>query len=195
MKTLVFFGAARENGHTKQMITLLLEHLDGEVDIVDAYRSNIAPCKDCRYCYHKRGCSIKDDMQPIYDKIDAADNIVFASPVYFHSVTGPLKCAIDRLQMYWAARIRKDAPTEHTQNGAMLLVGGAPVFAPQFDGAKIVLNGVFGDLKANNIGEVLFSNSDRESLNASPEIAQKIIALAKKMNDAYKEQNSKGEHI
>lgn len=30
MKTLVIIGAARKNGHTRQMVDLFLEHLDGE---------------------------------------------------------------------------------------------------------------------------------------------------------------------
>ena len=46
---------------------------------------------DCRYCWHKKGCSIKDGMRDIYQKIEEADNIVLASPMYFHSITGGIK--------------------------------------------------------------------------------------------------------
>ena len=42
MKTLVIMGAARKNGHTRQMVDLFLEHLDGEKEIVDAYRRGTA---------------------------------------------------------------------------------------------------------------------------------------------------------
>ena len=41
MKTLVIMGAARKNGHTRQMVDLFLEHLDGEKEIVDAYRTAV----------------------------------------------------------------------------------------------------------------------------------------------------------
>ena len=51
MKTLVIFGAARQKGHTKQMVDLFLEHLDGEKEIIDAYRTDVKPCMDCRYCW------------------------------------------------------------------------------------------------------------------------------------------------
>ena len=47
MKTLVIFGAARQKGHTKQMVDLFLEHLDGEKEIIDAYRTDVKPCMDC----------------------------------------------------------------------------------------------------------------------------------------------------
>jgi len=41
VKTLVIIGAARKNGHTRQMVDLFLEHLDGEKEIVDAYRTEV----------------------------------------------------------------------------------------------------------------------------------------------------------
>ena len=64
MKTLVITGAARKNGHTNQMVQLFLGTLGGEYTVIDAYRAeNIAPCKDCRYCWHKKGCSIHDGME------------------------------------------------------------------------------------------------------------------------------------
>ena len=36
VKTLVIIGASRKNGHTRQMVVLFLEHLDGEKEIIDA---------------------------------------------------------------------------------------------------------------------------------------------------------------
>ena len=49
MKTLVIMGAARKNGHTRQMVDLFLEHLDGEKEIVDAYRTEVQLYKSLRY--------------------------------------------------------------------------------------------------------------------------------------------------
>ena len=73
MKTLVITGAARKNGHTNQMVKLFLDTLGGEYTIIDAYRAeNIAPCKDCRYCWHKKGCSIHDGMDEVYRLLEEA---------------------------------------------------------------------------------------------------------------------------
>ena len=38
MKTLVITGAARQKGHTNQMVKLFLDTLGGDYDIIDAYR-------------------------------------------------------------------------------------------------------------------------------------------------------------
>lgn len=183
MKTLIFFGAARKNGHTKKMVDLFAANLEGDVEIIDCYREkNISPCLDCRYCWKTKGCSVKDDMQEIYNKIETADNIVLASPMYFHSVTGPIKSVIDRLQVYWAGHVRKDMPEKFTRKGAILMVGGAPSFPKQFDGGSIVFNSLLNDLSAENLGTVTLPNSDVDSLETRPDVAQAVVDLAKKMN-------------
>lgn len=38
-----------------------------------------------------------DDMQEIYPVLNEAEMIVLASPVYYHSFTGQLQCAINRI--------------------------------------------------------------------------------------------------
>ncbi|MFW6312128.1 MAG: flavodoxin family protein, partial [Nanoarchaeota archaeon] len=90
------------------MLDFFIEELSGDIEVINAYEENISPCIDCRYCWKNRGCSIKDNMQDIYNKIDEADNIIIASPVYFHTVPGPLKIIIDRCQVYWAGVLRGD---------------------------------------------------------------------------------------
>ena len=41
-------------------------------------------------------CIQKDDMQQVYDLLRQADMLVLASPIYYHGLSGQLKCAIDR---------------------------------------------------------------------------------------------------
>ncbi|MFW5891463.1 MAG: flavodoxin family protein [bacterium] len=82
IKTLIFFGSARKKGNTRSMLDFFIEELSGDIEVINAYEENISPCIDCRYCWKNRGCSIKDNMQDIYNKIDEADNIIIASPVY-----------------------------------------------------------------------------------------------------------------
>ena len=51
----------------------------------------------CGYCHEHDGeCSIKDDLQPIYEKMLAADVIIVASPVYFGSATSLVKGLLER---------------------------------------------------------------------------------------------------
>nr|WP_207740221.1 flavodoxin family protein [Enterocloster citroniae] len=186
VKTLVIIGAARKNGHTRQMVDLFLEHLDGEKEIIDAYRTEVKPCVDCRFCWKKKECAIKDGMQEIYQKLEEADNIILASPMYFHSITGRMKSLIDRFQVYWAGHVRNDMPETFLRKGAILMVGGAPSFENQFLGGEIVLKNLLNDLSTECLGQVCLPNSDRDSLETRPDIAAQVIALAEKMNRAVK---------
>jgi len=80
-----FTEGAREAGH--------------EVTVVEVCKKSIAGCLACEYC-HKQGngkCIQQDDMQEIYPILDESEMIVLASPIYYHSFTGQLQCAINRI--------------------------------------------------------------------------------------------------
>ncbi|EOS60791.1 hypothetical protein C815_01042 [Firmicutes bacterium M10-2] len=102
MKILVLNGSPRQSGNTVAMIDAFSQEAvknGHEITIVDVCRKKIGGCLACEYC-HKKGngqCIQKDDMQEIYPIIDAAEMIVLASPVYYHSFTGQLQCAINRI--------------------------------------------------------------------------------------------------
>ena len=60
----------------------------------------INSCKECYVCQdvaNAYGCSQKDDMEQIYEAYLWADVIMFASPMYWGTITGQLKTCIDRL--------------------------------------------------------------------------------------------------
>ena len=90
MKTLIINGSPRPKGDTASLVRRLAEHLRGEVKIVDAYRCNISPCVDCRYCWQNEGCAISDGMQELYAYLESCDNAVIASPVYFSELRAKL---------------------------------------------------------------------------------------------------------
>lgn len=125
MKTLIFNGSPRINGDTESLIKLITMKIEGEYKIVNAYRCNVSPCIDCRFCWENEGCSISDEMQEVYEYIQDCDNILIASPIYFSELTGKLLDVGSRLQTYFCARFfRKEIPIEKTKKGAVILVGG-----------------------------------------------------------------------
>lgn len=78
-----------------------------KVNVVDVCRKEIAGCLACEYCHTKGNgtCIQKDDMQEIYLLLDKAKMLVIASPIYYHGISGQLKCTLDRF--YAAAYPRK----------------------------------------------------------------------------------------
>lgn len=122
-KTLIINGSPRPQGNTAALIARLKQGLSGEVAEVSAYRSNIAPCVDCRGCWTTARCVVKDDMQILYD--DDFDNVVIASPVYFGTLPGPLLSVLSRMQPWHAAVFFLHQPlVQREKKAAALLTAG-----------------------------------------------------------------------
>ncbi len=73
MKTLILNGSPRINGDTNSLIKYITSKKIDEYEIVNAYRCDISPCLDCRYCWKNNGCSISDEMQDVYKYIQKCD--------------------------------------------------------------------------------------------------------------------------
>lgn len=105
MKILVLNGSPRPKGNTVAMVAAFTEgatEKGHQVTVVDVCRKKIAGCLACEYCHqkgsdHERKCVQRDDMQEVYPLLDEAEMIVLASPVYYHSFSGQLQCAINRI--------------------------------------------------------------------------------------------------
>lgn len=54
-------------------------------------------------------CVIADDMSEVRKHLDAADELIVVSPVYFASVPAQFKCLLDRLQPYYYSNVRTRA--------------------------------------------------------------------------------------
>ena len=102
MNILVLNGSPRPNGNTVAMVEAFAEGTSENghnITIVSICQKNIAGCLACEYCHTKGNgkCIQKDDMQEVYPVLEEAEMIVLASPVYYHSFTGQLQCAINRI--------------------------------------------------------------------------------------------------
>ena len=126
MKTLILNGSPKKNGDTTALVNALASHLQGEVRIVTT-ESDISPCVDCRYCWENVGCALQDEMQEIYSYLDDCDNVVFASPIWFATLSGPLLNMTSRIQTVFAASYFQKIPIPFKEKrGAIILVGGQP---------------------------------------------------------------------
>lgn len=157
MKTLILNGSPRVNGDTASLVELITKNINGEYKIVDAYRCNVSPCVDCRYCWENVGCAINDDMQEIYDYIQECDNVLIASPIYFSELTGKLLDVASRLQTYFCARFfRKEVAVAKPKKGAVILVGGGDGSMDKaYETACTILN----HMNCTDIHKLVFSHS------------------------------------
>jgi multimeric flavodoxin WrbA len=75
-----------------------------EAETVNLSGLEIKNCIHCNFCLAKQKtgkyCSLEDDAQPIFEKLERADIIVLASPVYFMRTSGMMATFIDRLRVF-----------------------------------------------------------------------------------------------
>jgi len=105
MKVLAFNGSPRKKWNTA---TLLEKALEGstsqgaETELIHLYDLNYKGCVSCFACKTKGGksygkCAVKDDLTPIFKKIEVANAIILGSPIYYGTVSGEMKSFMERL--------------------------------------------------------------------------------------------------
>jgi len=105
MKILAFNGSPRmDKGNTDRILQPFLEGMrDAGATTVTLYlkKMKIKPCQGCYSCHWLTPgeCKLKDDMQQVLPLMDAADIIVFASPLYVFTVSSYMKVLLDRLMV------------------------------------------------------------------------------------------------
>lgn len=102
MKVIAFNGSARKDGNTAALVKHVFQELEKEgiqTELVQLVGKPMHGCIVCRKCFENkdRRCSVKNDyVNECIQKMEEADGIILASPVYFANMTPELKALIDR---------------------------------------------------------------------------------------------------
>lgn len=119
-KIIAFNGSARKNGNTSHLLNSFLKGSSENGAFTEsffAHEINLEYCTGCLRCNLIKRCSIRsDEWESISAKILESDVLVFATPVYFHHVTGQLKKLIDRFRSFVHVQITETGlkHTPHT---------------------------------------------------------------------------------
>ena len=116
-KIVAFNGSARVNGNTHFLLKSFLEGAEksgAEIEKVNAHEINLDYCTGCLRCNLIKRCSIRgDEWNELSAKILESDVLVFATPIYFHHVSGQLKKIIDRFRSFVHVQITESG-LKHT---------------------------------------------------------------------------------
>ncbi|MEI7904258.1 MAG: flavodoxin family protein [Candidatus Firestonebacteria bacterium] len=128
MKVLGINASPRKGGNTDFLLDQTLKgagDAGAETEKIYLNRLNYRGCQECSDALTDGNCKVKDDLLEVIAKVLEADAVVIASPVYFGSVSGQLKCMIDRFQCYWMGRfVHKTVETQMRKKGVFLSVQG-----------------------------------------------------------------------
>ncbi len=100
MNILLLNGSPRRDGNTAVALhemETVFHDLGIETETVQVGALAVRGCLSCGYCYKNGKCAIDDIVNELAPKLEAANGLVVASPVYYASANGTLVSLLDRL--------------------------------------------------------------------------------------------------
>ncbi len=199
-----FHGSPRKNSNSSH---LLREFLRGAADRhahcheIFADGITVTGCRGCLRCNLVKRCAIKGDAwEGLRLKILEADVLVFASPVYFHHLSAPLKQILDRFRSFMHVQITGDglihtAWQEWNKHVVLLLAQGSPDVAdaqPIIDLFTFLIHALGPGNRLHTVvgtrlavpGQVRMSGEDLHSLYARMELPLHLADTDYRRNQA-----------
>ncbi|MFA4028562.1 MAG: hypothetical protein GDYSWBUE_000524 [Candidatus Fervidibacterota bacterium] len=184
---LGIFGSPRKGGNSDLLLDALLneaEMLGASVERIYVRELKVSPCIECGSCETTGRCVIEDEMQLIYEKLDSADAIVIATPIFFYHVPAQLKCAIDRAQALWARKHKLKVADDAPKRKGYLIAVGATSGRRLFDGVRLTVKYFFEAIGAEYAGELLVRGVEGKgdvlnhpnALREAKKLAHKLLA-------------------
>lgn len=156
MKITILNGSPRKE-NTSAMVDAFVEgaqEAGHEVEVLQVGKMKIAGCMGCEYCHGKGEgqCIQKDDWQKVQPAYEDCDMVVFASPIYYFTLTAQMEAAIQRIYCI-------GQPPKATK-AAMLLSSGSPGV---YDGAIAQFKGYTGFTGIENAGVITAAGEENQS--------------------------------
>lgn len=133
MQILALSGSKNRKGKTAQAINAIFKGVTkagGNSECIFLTENAIERCRQCNddgwgVCRDKGVCIIKDDFASVAEKVEKADVVVFANPVYFGDLSESMKTFLDRYRRTHAFR----RPTGGQGAPGMPPMGGGGILA------------------------------------------------------------------
>lgn len=98
-KILLVQGGGRLRGNTTRLVeefTKGAQEVGHQIEVVSLLKQEVKGCIGCNACRKGTPCVQEDGFNELIPIIKAADLIVFASPLYFWTVSSKIKAFIER---------------------------------------------------------------------------------------------------
>ena len=185
MYVLAINGSPRVGGNTDILLDRVLEGAEAKGAKIEKVILNdlkFSPCQECENVRDDGSCIIEDDMQDLYRKVQKADAIILASPIFFGSLSAQTKMMIDRFQCFWRAKyILKKNLFRKRKTGCFISVEGSKR-RDFFDNAKSIVKNLFATIDVDYKEELFFPGvGEKGSIMIHPDVLKDAFELGQKM--------------
>jgi multimeric flavodoxin WrbA len=179
-KVLILKGSPREKGNSAILADRAAEgarDAGAEVESIYLHGLDIRACDACELCA-EGACVIDDDMQPLYPKLEAAEAILLASPVYWFTFSAQLKLCIDRWYGFQGHRWKE---VSGKQFGMILTYGDTDLYTSGGINAIHTIETMCRFLKSELVAVVHGSLDRVGEAEKHPDLLQQAYDLGKRL--------------
>lgn len=155
-KIVVITSSFRKDGNSTALAEAFIEEAQKKghsVKRFDAAYLNIGPCHGCDTCFKTgKACTFDDDFNTVAPYIEEADAVILATPTYWFSIPGKVKCLIDKLYSFCVGKKEAIAGKK-----AGLLCTCRSQSTSDMEGIIMPYHKAIDYLGWENIGEILIS--------------------------------------
>jgi multimeric flavodoxin WrbA len=178
---LILKGSPRERGNSSALadqIAAGAKSNGAKVESIYLHGLDIRACDGCDLCSQDNGCVINDAMQGLYPKVEAADAIVLASPVYWFTFSAQMKLFIDRCYAY---QVNDWKEMQGKQYALVLTYGDTDLYTSGGINAIFTFETMCRFLKAEIAGMVYGTMADVGDAEKQPELMEQAYKLGQKL--------------
>ncbi|MDK2794902.1 MAG: hypothetical protein PWQ58_101 [Archaeoglobaceae archaeon] len=185
MKVLGICGSPRKGANTEYALNFTLNELKTmgfETEAVLLSEKEVKFCNHCGKCLEGKECPIKDSAREIFEKMQLADAIIVASPVYYVGVSAQIKALFDRSLMIRGklkGKVGGAIAVGQARNGGQEIVCEQIINWMLTHEMKIVPMR-FGGMLVGSMKELEAVKRDEVGLNSCKNLAKKIAEALQK---------------
>jgi len=160
-------ASPRREGNSELLLRRALagaEQAGAAIECLRLCDYHLEACSACYECSSTGDCPVQDDYRSILDKMLEADRLIFATPVFFMTVTAQAKLLIDRGQCLWVRQTVLHKPLfdpKRDRSGILLAVGGSRG-RKQFDCVRQPVKSCFQYLEVDYLGSLCINQVDEK---------------------------------
>jgi len=135
-KIIAVNGSPRKKWNTHILLEKCLDgakEMGAETELINLYDIDFKGCISCFACKRKGiiidKCAMKDDLEPVLQKICDCDALVLGSPIYCDSVTGEMRSFWERLIFPYCSYELKPSSFGKKISTAFIYTMNVPCFA------------------------------------------------------------------
>jgi multimeric flavodoxin WrbA len=104
---VAIYGSPRRRGNTATLMQAAVSgarDAGAQVDEIVLRDLKMSPCLEIYSCRENGECRIRDDFQPVRERVLTAAGLMLASPIFYYAVSAHTKILMDRFHSLWVKR-------------------------------------------------------------------------------------------